>query len=127
MRVLCCTSKTQGDEPNDFCWTSADELATLGFVCCNADDCGCNRSFIGVNTRKATTSAIVAEFDGTWSEYLQALRQSQMDAYPGSYLEDVDFIATYLHSQATKHHVGTVLGVRQWEDGSVRVHVRKEE
>ena len=49
-----------GNRPNDFNFTDADEIVMLGFAC-ETPGCGCARSMTGVNTRKGTTTMMVAE------------------------------------------------------------------
>jgi len=49
-------------------WNWCDGLGPVGihgFVCASACRCGCNRSFTGVDSAKATTLAAVAEVDET--------------------------------------------------------------
>lgn len=61
MRVLTATSTTQGDRPDDFCWTTDGELVSLPLLECSCPDCGCDRSFAGLDSRRATTTCSVTE------------------------------------------------------------------
>lgn len=70
MRVLTATTRLQGSRPGDFCWTVDGELVYLGLVCQRDEDdpdggCGCGRSFSGLNSHRATTTALVREVDFT--------------------------------------------------------------
>ena len=51
----------KGSGRGDFFWTNEDEIVMPGFVCCSGDSCGCNRSLVGVETRKATTTFKVVD------------------------------------------------------------------
>lgn len=62
--VLCLTATkmTQGHRRNDFSHAEEGEAVYLGMTCDGAttdDRCGCARSFSGVKTAKATTTARV--------------------------------------------------------------------
>jgi hypothetical protein len=62
MKVLRAIGETV--TAKDFNWCDPDEVVNVdGFVCCSASSCGCDRSFVGVLTRKGTTLAVVAEID----------------------------------------------------------------
>jgi hypothetical protein len=64
MKVLVVTRTAQGRRLNDFCHAEEGELACFGSECSSgeADDaCGCHRSFIGMKTRKGTTTAVVVD------------------------------------------------------------------
>ncbi len=83
MKVLTATHRTQGDRPGDFCWTIPGELVTLGTTCDrdrltpNRDGpCGCGRAFVGIASRKGTTTAEVRDLDMTRGDYLDVLTSS---------------------------------------------------
>ena len=61
MRVLTATSATQGDRPDDCCWTTEGELVSLPVLECSCPDCGCDRSFAGLDSHRSTTTCAVAE------------------------------------------------------------------
>ncbi len=62
MKVLVSEGNTL--KSDDFCFVPEGELLRLGIVvCCNRQSCGCNRSFSGTETPKATTLGRVAEVD----------------------------------------------------------------
>lgn len=64
MRLLTAWS---GSAPDDFAWTVIGELVEPAEVCGRDElgdgDCGCARSFVGLASGRATTTAIVAELD----------------------------------------------------------------
>lgn len=62
MRYLIASA---GDRPDDFDHAQRGEPVVFGTLCCNNPECGCDRAFIGVNSRKGTTVAEVAEVDDT--------------------------------------------------------------
>lgn len=61
MRVLTATSTTQGDRPDDCCWTTDGELVSLPVLECSCPDCGCDRCFSGLESQRATTTCIVTD------------------------------------------------------------------
>jgi hypothetical protein len=58
MKVLVATSRSQGSEEGDYCWTSEGEVVRL--VDCPDDYCRCS-AFGGVESHRATTTALVIE------------------------------------------------------------------
>ncbi|MBB5857250.1 hypothetical protein ACFQ05_30580 [Amycolatopsis umgeniensis] len=76
MKLLVATSKTQGARENDFTHCVEGELLWIA-PCCDDDECGCSRSFAGLNSHRGTTTALVADLpDFTYSDYTEALRSS---------------------------------------------------
>jgi hypothetical protein len=84
MQVLTATNATQGTRADDFCFALDGELVRPATTC-TADrlavpdggcGCGCMRSFTGLSSGKATTTAVVAELDLTRDAYLAALADS---------------------------------------------------
>ena len=61
MKVLVATRRTQGQRPDDFCFTLDGELVSLPVVVCKARDCGCERSMGGTATKRGTTTFTVAD------------------------------------------------------------------
>ena len=62
MKVLVATTMRQGEVEDDFCWTIDGELVRLPFVECDCgNSCGCTRSFAGLTSHRATTTAVVAD------------------------------------------------------------------
>jgi hypothetical protein len=79
MKVLIATRQGQGARPNDFFWANEGELVTFGSECCNESvdgPCGCRRSVIGLDTRKATTTFMVAEMPISLADYRDRIRGS---------------------------------------------------
>lgn len=81
MKVLVATARTQGTRPNDYHWCIEGELVRIGEVCPRdqADPdggCGCGRGFGGLNSHRATTTAMVAEVPLAREEYVEAIRSS---------------------------------------------------
>lgn len=60
--ALFATCATQGMRASDFCWTEEGELVTFSSHCDRDNDndidggCGCRRSMVGLNSKKATTT-----------------------------------------------------------------------
>jgi hypothetical protein len=61
MHVLTATAQTQGIEPDDFSFTLPGELVRLPYGHCGDEACGCRRAFVGLGSRRATTSALVVD------------------------------------------------------------------
>jgi hypothetical protein len=81
MKVLVATARTQGSRPNDYHWCIEGELVRIGEVCARDRSdpdggCGCGRGFGGLNSHRATTTAVVAEIPLTHEEYVEAIRSS---------------------------------------------------
>ncbi|MEP6559841.1 MAG: hypothetical protein ABJD68_02045 [Nakamurella sp.] len=84
MKVLVATAALQGMRSNDFNFCIEGELVWIGLVC-HSDrtdpdgGCGCGRSFGGMASHLATTTARVAEVDLDFAHYAEALRSSLKD------------------------------------------------
>jgi hypothetical protein len=82
LKLLTATNSSQGFRDNDFDWCVEGELVHIGMVCArdrNDPDggCGCGRSFAGLNSHRATTTAMVREVPGfTDADYVLAIRSS---------------------------------------------------
>jgi hypothetical protein len=83
MKVLVATKEKQGVRKNDFSWTNEGELVMFGFECDGESvdgTCGCRRSFSGFETRKATTTAKIADVKYSVDEYLRLFAESMKNA-----------------------------------------------
>jgi hypothetical protein len=79
MKVLVATTMRQGQVDDDFCYTIDGELVRLPFIECDCgDSCGCTRSFAGLTSHRATTTALVADRPDL-----------DRDAYVGLLLDDL--------------------------------------
>jgi hypothetical protein len=67
MKVLVSTETTQGKRDNDFCFVPEGELLNLGGFECDRESidgaCGCRRSFCGLVSNTATTTARVVDVE----------------------------------------------------------------
>src|SRR6185503_10034416 len=122
MKILVATNETQGQRSNDFCFCIEGELVTVGLVCA-ADEqdpdggCGCGRAFAGLNSHKATTTAMVKEIDLSEDDYVEALRSSlEQQGWP---TEDVAELAAWLAQLVGGWPVGAVIE-RRGDDILVR-------
>ncbi|OXM49470.1 DUF7715 family protein [Amycolatopsis alba] len=113
MKLLVATSKTQGARENDFNHCIEGELIWIAPCCEDGEEspdseCGCGRSFAGLNSHHGTTTALVVELPGfTCSDYTEALRSSM--AAQGWPPDAADEVAAGLLSFAFGWEVGTVL------------------
>jgi hypothetical protein len=82
LKLLTATNETQGFRDNDFALCVEGELVHIGVVCSRDEGdpdggCGCGRSFAGLNSHLATTTAMVREIPGfTDDDYVLAIRSS---------------------------------------------------
>lgn len=81
MNVLAATARTQGERLGDYHWCIEGELVRIGEVCARDQDdpdggCGCGRGFGGLNSHRATTTAVVVDSPLTRDEYAEAIRSS---------------------------------------------------
>ena len=87
MKLLTATTQGQGGRANDFTWTYEGELVWPGVICgrdrANPDGgCGCGRSFSGLNSHRATTTALVRDLP---------LSVADVRAAFAGYLEDAGY------------------------------------
>jgi hypothetical protein len=78
MNVLVATADSQGAAADDFCWTIEGELVWFPPSCDDtSDECGCRRSFGGLASHRATTTAkIVHRDDLSFVEFARAILDS---------------------------------------------------
>jgi hypothetical protein len=70
MKIL--TATTQGaDRDDDFSAATEGEIVVAQMICDNPD-CGCDRSFGGLNSHSATSTVMVREVDLTVDELVEA-------------------------------------------------------
>ena len=112
MKLLTATKVTQGYRDNDFHWCIEGELVHIGAVCAGDRGdpdgaCGCGRAFAGLNSHRATTTAMVREVSGfTEADYVEALRSS---------LEQRGYDATFAEHEAAELRCL----VRDWPVGAI--------
>ncbi|WP_410597210.1 hypothetical protein [Amycolatopsis sp. lyj-23] len=74
LKYFVSTHRTQGQRANDF--TSVPDVELVDLASKSHDDpdhpiCGCARSFVGFDSRQATTTAEIVESDMTPTEYVR--------------------------------------------------------
>lgn len=102
--------------PRDFCHGIDGELAVVTSLVCDAQNCGCDRAVIGLNSAKASTTVKVADLelgpDDAVTACIAYLDYSGWSAAIGS-VEEVREVAEKIISAsaavAAIHPVGTVL------------------
>jgi hypothetical protein len=87
VRVLTATPATQGDRPDDVCFTTDGELVSLPVLECSCPDCGCARAFAGLESHRATTTCRVSDVPLTADELRDAVVRSLAE---GGWLVDLD-------------------------------------
>src|SRR5260370_40078820 len=117
MNVLTATSRPQGQRPGDLNWCVEGEIVTPVRLICARDradpdgGCGCGRAFAGLNSQRATTTAVVADLGGyTLTDLAEAVRSYRAQAGWGP--EDAALAAAMIADLAEGHPAGTVLEVR---------------
>jgi len=119
MRLLTATRQTQGDLADDFdIGTIEGELVEPAPVCDRdlddeADnDCGCGRAFVGMTSRRSTTTAIITELDITY-EQLRGI-VAALDHQQGADPEDVDAMTAQLLDMARDYDTGSIAGILRY-------------
>jgi hypothetical protein len=116
MKIITATRQTQGERSNDYDFCIDGELVMLPPVICDrdADDadggCGCGRGWAGLNSHRATTTAVVVDLAMSFDDYTEAIRSSLgQQGWP-----DVEAaaVAVELADLASHYPSGTVLGHR---------------
>jgi hypothetical protein len=112
MKVLVATAETQGQRTNDFNYCVEGELVTVGLVCTTDrrdpdGGCGCGRAFAGLNSHRATTTAMVKEVGLSEADYVEALRSSL--AQQGWPTSDVQELAAWLAQLVSQWPAGTIV------------------
>jgi hypothetical protein len=78
MKILTATAAGQGMRTNDFTWTVEGEMVWVGLVCRTDQEdpdggCGCGRSFEGLSSHRATTTAMVRDLALSRDDVVTAL------------------------------------------------------
>jgi len=126
MKLLTATTETQGRHPDDFAWCTPGELVTPAgsFLWEISPDggcnCGCRRSFAGLSSHKATTTAIVADLNEFSFEDLVTVVRGYRDSagWAESGLdpdEDARHEALIITEIAAAFEAGDVLRVHEGE------------
>lgn len=137
MKVLVATHETQGKRKNDFCFVPDDELVCFGSECDGEPvdgNCGCRRSMVGLECRRATTTVKVVGMDLTKEQFIQKLTESFTKAGYGGIDNFEDFVkeeaeellrmADYFPVGAILEKRGTVFRVRQLSVGNKQATVK---
>ena len=88
MKLLTATGERQGERDGDFCFAVEGELVLLGYVCATDRDdldggCGCGRSFSGMSSMRATTTALVRDLDVSFDDVRLAVEGFYVSAGMG--------------------------------------------
>jgi hypothetical protein len=120
MKLLTATREGQGDRDGDFCHAVEGELVFAGFVCASdrsdpAGGCGCGRSFSGLNSLRATTTALVRELELTYDDVRLALSAHLVAAGMGPDVMDAEDFDDMLEEEVEQ----TIRYASVWEPGSI--------
>ncbi|MFF3912670.1 hypothetical protein ACFYZB_04165 [Streptomyces sp. NPDC001852] len=127
MKLLTATSRTQGQRDSDFNWCIEGELVIVVDVVCERDredpdgGCGCGRSFAGLNSSKATTTALVKEIDFSREDAAEAIRSALEQSGWLAYFDqdDIDDVIEDALALAAEFEVGDIIE-RRLDDFNVR-------
>lgn len=114
MKILTIHHPDDLEQPDDFCWADEGEIAVPTIVVCDSE-CGCERSHSGVDTRRASTTLIVANYTrgpdslvDTYVKFLEVAGWAKLLIGPGE-------VRTYAEQLA-----GDIMGnAEQWTEGTV--------
>lgn len=87
MKYLVTTKETQGQRKNDFCFVEEGEVVLIPVDRCDKDrgnpdgPCGCWRSWVGVTSRKGTTTAKVVDDPEMTEERMLNILVDYLTAY----------------------------------------------
>jgi hypothetical protein len=114
MKAFVATTLTQGTRPGDFGYGIDGELVAVGVPCRKdaADpargECGCGRSFAGLSSHRATTTATVKDIPLTPGEYTETMRDGLVNL--GWPVEDASEVAEVLAEIAHSLPEETIVG-----------------
>ena len=84
MKLLTSTKLTQGDRDDDFCFVPEGEwldLPSIRTVCDHPDgSCGCGRALVGIDSRRGTTTALIADVCVSEDALVEAIGLSMLRA-----------------------------------------------
>jgi hypothetical protein len=125
MKLLTATTETQGQRDSDFTWCVPGEVVTASSFICDTDGddpdggCGCGRAFSGLNSHRATTTAVVKDVDGYTFEDLAVAVWAHLQhsgwAAIGLTTTDAVRLAAEIAETADGYDEGTVLETRLGE------------
>ena len=118
--MLTATAQTQGRRTGDYHWCIEGELVTTSIMICDRDagdpdgGCGCGRGWNGLNSHKATTTAMVREVDMDFDDYVLAVESSLTAQGWTKYVDPgaPGELAAWMAEVAADYPVGTVMGHR---------------
>lgn len=94
MKLLVADKSLQETE-DDFFWCTVGEIVVISPICEKGlkNICGCERSFTGLESRKATTTAVVKDVDMSQEEFWELVKKSEENAgfsYDQEVIDDVN-------------------------------------
>ncbi len=113
MKILVATKQTQGQRASDFSFTQEGEIVMLDD---DHDgeavdgDCGCQRSMVGMNSGKSTTTFQVIEADFTRGDFINMIQRARADiAELGVSADNITAEANYLLDLAARFNAGSIV------------------
>jgi hypothetical protein len=119
MRILVATCETQGHRASDFNFAQEGETVVLSDEHDGEDvdgACGCQRSLVGIESGRATTTMRVIEAGWTRAEFYEQLREARQEYLEvGVDEENIIAEADYLLAIAERFSTGAVIERRGGE------------
>ncbi len=118
MKIITATARTQGLRSNDYDWCVEGELVMPPVAICRRDrdnpdgECGCGRAWIGANSHRSTTTAVVRDLPLRVREYAEAIRSSlEYDEWWPDFVDNYGLVTmvSELLDTARSYPIGTVL------------------
>ncbi len=79
MKIIVATNETQGQRDGDFNFTQEGEIVMVSDCDHLHEGCDCQRSMVGVHSRKGTTTMMVVEADITRQQFVEQIRAANKD------------------------------------------------
>ncbi len=123
MKILTATSRGQGQREGDYHWCIEGEIVWLATVCATDGTdpdgpCGCARGFAGLNSHRATTTALVRDLPMSRTDVINALSgYYESSGYSSIPAAELEFEVDEFLDIASTWPVGTVIERRVWEFG----------
>lgn len=108
MKVLY---SAKGESVVDFCFTDDGEAVKLPSHVCASKACGCGSGFVGMDSRRSTTLAVVRDVPLSRQYWIEQWRQSESDAGYGE--EDIAELVDRIINFADRFQVGDKVRVHQ--------------
>ncbi len=116
MKILVATKESQGKRAGDFHFAREGEIVVLGDRHDDEavdDECGCQRSLVGLKSDKGTTTFRIVETNDDKAAFLNKLRRARRELMElGVSEENIEGEADFLLEVAARFPVGSIVEMR---------------